>query len=126
MRNLGALPGDTASGAVGINDSGQVIGPSIDPKGNPRAFLWQNGVMSDLNDLVVGGARLHLLFATAINSRGEISGFGATEEGDVHGFLATPVGSGGRESRAPALRTPSENVRRLLRQLLPIGGWSIR
>jgi probable HAF family extracellular repeat protein len=42
-----------------------------------------------------------LLVATAINSRGEIAGFGVTSTGDVHAFLATPshaeaAGIGGR------------------------------
>jgi probable HAF family extracellular repeat protein len=91
MRDLGTLPGDIASGGVGINESGQVVGPSFDADGNPRAILWQNGVLSDLNTLVPGGSPLFLLFATAINSSGVISGFGVTSAGDTHGFLATPV-----------------------------------
>jgi probable HAF family extracellular repeat protein len=105
--------------------SGQVIGASFDGEGGAQPFLWQDGVMSNLNDLVIGGAPLHLLFAMAINSRGEISGFGVTENGDLHAFLAGPVSGGGRESRAPAVRKLSEDARRLVRQQLPIRGWSV-
>ena len=89
MQDLGALPGDVATVGSMINDAGDVVGQSMDANGNPRAFLWHNGVMSDLNDLAAGSS-LYLLFATAINSHGEVSGFGATAKGDVHGFLAIP------------------------------------
>ena len=98
MRNLGTLPGDVASGGVGINDSGEVVGPSIDKDGNPRAFRWQDDLMSDLNTLVPANSPLFLLFATGINASGEIAGFGAVKStcmGDpslceVHAFLASP------------------------------------
>lgn len=91
MRDLGTLPGDIQSVGQGINDSGQIVGTSFDPHGNPRPFLWQNGVMRDLNELVVAGAHLYLLFGPTINARGEIAGFGVTESGDVHAFVADPV-----------------------------------
>ena len=103
MQDLGTLPGDVASVGGMIDDAGDVVGQSMDASGNPRAFLWHNGVMSDLNDLVPGNSPLYLLFSTAINSRGEISGFGATEKGDVHGFLAIPSnGESASESFSPA------------------------
>ena len=57
-----------------------------------RAFLWQNGVMTDLNTLIPTDSPFYLLFAHGINSRGEIVGFGVTSAGDVHAFLATPRG----------------------------------
>ena len=133
MRDLGTLPGDVVSGGESINDRGQVVGPSFDANGNPRAFLWHNGVMTDLNTLVPAGAPLYLLFALAINSRGEIAGFGVTGTGDVHGFLATPsCGNAGHErisdasSGATSPPAISEDARRLLDQRLPfgrIGAW---
>ena len=85
-------------------------------------YLWHDGVMSGLNDLVAGNPPLFLLFAKAINTRGEISGFGVTEKGDVHGFLAAPisgtpfacdVASPGPHAR-PAL---SDDARKLLQSL---------
>ncbi|MDR3703743.1 MAG: hypothetical protein P4L56_29105 [Candidatus Sulfopaludibacter sp.] len=127
MRDLGTLPGDVVTGGTAINDRGQVVGPSFDPDGNPRAFLWQNGVMSDLNTLAPGSP-LYLLFGTAINSSGQIAGFGATSTGDIHGFLATPGNgraagqSAGAESEgAVSPMVLPEEVRRLIRQRLPSG-----
>ena len=91
MRDLGVLPGDATSLGAAINDRGQIAGISIDAHGNARPYLWQNGTMSDLNDLVIGGAHLHLIFSSGINNSGEISGFGVTAAGEMHGFLASPV-----------------------------------
>src|SRR5436309_1280046 len=50
-RNLGTLPGGRVSFAYAINHAGQVVGVSEVGSG---AFLWQNGVMTDLGTL--GGA----------------------------------------------------------------------
>jgi probable HAF family extracellular repeat protein len=97
MRDLGTLPSlsgvgrDVASGGISINDSGVVVGVSFDAMGNPRAFIWQDGVMTDLNTLVPADSPLYLLFAESINSSGEIAGFGVNSSGDVHGFLLTPT-----------------------------------
>ena len=77
MQDLGTLPGDVNSGAIGINDRGEVDGVSFDASGNMRAFVRQNGVMTDLNTLIPADSPLNLLFAHGINSRGEIVGFGA-------------------------------------------------
>ena len=93
IRDLGTLPGDVGSVGLGANDTGDVVGASLDMSGSPRAFLWQNGVMTDLNTLIPAGSPLFLLFAETINSRGEIVGFGATSTGDTHGFLATLAGT---------------------------------
>jgi probable HAF family extracellular repeat protein len=91
IKSLGVLPGDVASGATGINDRGEVIGASIDPMGNPRAVVWHDASIADLNDLAVADSPFDvLLLAFGINDAGEIVGFGVTTGGDVHGFLATP------------------------------------
>lgn len=117
MRDLGTLPGDDSSAAAGINDNGDIVGASLDSSGaSLRAVLWQNGVMSDLNDLVPSNTRLYLLFAFSINARGEIAGIGVTDGGDVHGFLATPAGAAHikvneEESRGGRPAVIPENVR---------------
>lgn len=95
MQDLGVLPGDLVGAGLGMNNNGDVVGASVSAPGpatgNPRAFLWHYGTMSDLNDLVAADAPLYLLNAFAINDRGEIVGFGVSGAGDLHGFLAVPV-----------------------------------
>ena len=91
MRSLGTLPGDVASGAVAINDAGEIVGISIDPTGNPRAIYWHNGIPVDLNTQVAAGSNLYLLWASDINNRGEITGWGVdTSTGEIHTYLAVP------------------------------------
>jgi probable HAF family extracellular repeat protein len=91
MTDLGTLPGDALSIAWGINDEGQVVGQSINSSGSSRAFLWQNGMMTDLNTLVAQGP-LSLVYANDINDSGEIVG-GAynSTTGDSPAFMAVPL-----------------------------------
>lgn len=122
MKDLGVLPGDAGSIGLSVNDAGDAVGTSQDSDGNPRAFLWHAGAMFDLNALSAGASDLYLLFAEAINSRAEIVGFGATETGDLHGFLAIP--SGGYLNPAfpaGAKMTLTESVRHAVRDHLPTG-----
>ncbi len=74
IKDLGALPGDVYAEAHGINERRQVVGISCDAAGSCRAFLWQNGVMSDLNTLVQPGYADVLTTAQDINDLGEIAG----------------------------------------------------
>jgi len=131
IADLGVLPGDAVGIAAGINDRGDVVGASVSAPGpatgNPRAYLWRNGVMTDLNSLIPADSPLYLLTAFAINNSGEIAGFGVTDAGDLHGFVAKPChgesegckSSGATSNRAEAkLRTPlSEGARKALLQL---------
>ena len=97
MKDIGTLPGDFASLALGINDGAVVVGASLDPNFNSRAFIWENGVMTDMNDLIPGNSALYLQQAKAINASGEITGVAANGAGELHGFLATPDGRKKRE-----------------------------
>jgi probable HAF family extracellular repeat protein len=91
MRDLGTFPGDAASLALGINDRGDVVGASLDTSFNPRALLWEKGVMTDLNTRIAANpSGLYLVIANSINSSGEIIGLAVTSTG-LHGFLATPA-----------------------------------
>jgi probable HAF family extracellular repeat protein len=95
LTNLGTLPGDIASIATGINDQGQVVGSTWNSDFNwSHAFIYQEGVMTDLNTLFHTGTNLHATMANKINNRGQISGMATVmsgpDEGKVHAFLATP------------------------------------
>jgi probable HAF family extracellular repeat protein len=102
MQDLGTLPGDINSlpGATGgINNRRQVVGWSCDSGGNCRAYIWQNGVMTDLNVLVPPTSPLYLVIAYAINDAGEIVGQAVEKStGDIHAFLATPARHQGSEA----------------------------
>jgi probable HAF family extracellular repeat protein len=90
MLDLGTIQEDVVSAALGINDEGNVVGASSDSDGNPRAFLFSKGTMKDLNTLVPPDAPIYMLIPYAINSEGQVAGFGVTGTGEIHGFLASP------------------------------------
>ena len=91
MKDLGTLPGDLASLAISINDPGVVVGLSIDANGNTRAVVWHGDVPTDLNTLALPSSPLYLLTGCSINSRGEITGLGATSTGEIHTYRAIPL-----------------------------------
>ena len=81
ITDLGDLGGGS-SGAVAINNRGQVAGNSYVKAGAWHAFVWQNGKMTDLGTL--GGDRS---YAEAINDAGQIVGWSTTAGGEGHAFL---------------------------------------
>lgn len=81
--NLGEL-GGSYSYAFGVNAQQQVVGTS-----DGRAFLWESGVMQDLNALVSPAAGWTLEAAWDINDAGWIVGVGQ-HEGFPHAFLLAP------------------------------------
>jgi probable HAF family extracellular repeat protein len=90
--DLRTLPGDALSEAFAINERGQVVGVSFGGSEGSRAFLWQNDVLLDLNDLVDIAPDV-LLSAQDIDDEGRITGRvrdGVT--GEVMVFVATPIG----------------------------------
>lgn len=91
IKSLGHLPGDTSSQALGINGRRQVVGVSTSLVGN-RAFLWQDGVMADLNDLAGPGFPDLLIVAQHINDAGVITGRAVPHGTSIQvPFVATPV-----------------------------------
>ncbi len=74
IRPVGRLPGDSTSQARGINSRRQVVGVSSSFEGVSRAFLWEDGVIKNLNKLVVPGFADSLVSAQDINDEGHITG----------------------------------------------------
>ena len=90
-RDLGTLPGDLFSEAFAINARGEVVGVSFGGANGSRAFLWQNGVMMNLNDLAGTKSPDVLQSAQDINDAGQITGrVRNTVTGEVRTFVATP------------------------------------
>ena len=90
MQDLGTLPGDPNSSTESINNKGQIAGVSYVAPGNGRAFLWEDGVMTNLNTLACPGS-IYLANALDINDEGQIVGDSILSNGDIHAYLATPT-----------------------------------
>lgn len=90
MRDLGTLPGDSISEALGINDEGLIVGESCGASGC-RAVLWRDGGIVDLNTQLARGYTDQLVFANDINDAGEITGQALDATTGVSAaFLAVP------------------------------------
>ena len=91
IEDLGALDDDPFSQALGINDAGQVVGVSYSEDfAICRAFVWEDDVMTDLNDLAPEYSG-ELCAANDINNHGEITGQAIQDgTGNSVTFLATP------------------------------------
>jgi len=94
MHDLGCLDGDTHCVGLGINERGSIVGTSgsnVFDLTTRRAFVYSDGTMRDLNDLLdAGGAGWHLSMADGINQAGQIVGK-ALFQGNLHAFVLTPV-----------------------------------
>ena len=77
VTEIGSLGGGEGM-AFGVNDAGQIVGFSGKASAEPRAFLWQDGIMSDL----LGMSSV----AQAINQNGDVVGYYPVS-GTDHGFL---------------------------------------
>ncbi len=96
VTDIGTLPGGIQTQISGINDHGVVVGSSnlssppgiIAPfGGQPTAFVYENGIMYNLNNLIApGNTPPYLQGAFAINNAGQIlvGGNGG------HDYLLTP------------------------------------
>ncbi|MDW8104484.1 MAG: dockerin type I domain-containing protein [Armatimonadota bacterium] len=88
--DLGTLGGNIGR-AFGVNIFGHVVGHSyLADNTSMRAFLWANGVLRNLNDLLPPDSGWVLNEARAINDFGQITGYGA-RGGITRAFLLTPV-----------------------------------
>jgi probable HAF family extracellular repeat protein len=79
--------------AADINDDGVVVG-TMRAWGGPsryHAFVYADGVATNLNTLVLPGSGLHLAFAYGINNAGQIAGVALDAQYRYHAFLLTPA-----------------------------------
>jgi uncharacterized membrane protein len=101
--DLGTIPGDGCSFAWGLNSYDQVVGMSLPFPCDfsvAHAFLWEKGMMVDLNKLIDDNpSGLRLIYGEAINDSGEIAGIGVPpgiSPSDVeslgHAFVLIPDG----------------------------------
>lgn len=77
ITDLGTFSGGSGDRyfARGINDSGQIVGVAVPPdRPGDRAFLWENGTMTDLGNF--GG---NTTVASAINNSGQVVGYSYDE-----------------------------------------------
>jgi probable HAF family extracellular repeat protein len=128
--NLETLPSDGAgsppgltSAASDINDLNQVVGNSwletsltsiYDPT-KYHAFLWEDGVMIDLNESVAhltDASGWILTSARAINDQGDIVGTGL-KDGISHGYVLFSGQSGGTPNQPPVAVATSDGVAKL-------------
>ena len=84
---LGSLSDSGYTVPLAINESSQIVGQSDigyveRPWGYRRidhAFLYDNGVMTDLNTLIPANSGWELMYATDINNSGQIVGYGVRD-----------------------------------------------
>ena len=134
IRVIAPLPlaGHISSQANGINERGQVVGFSCTIDSDCRAFLWENGVLKNLNDLVAPGFTGVLLFAQDINDQGEITGRAFDPAtGLRRAFVAVPVSVSQDQSIVKTTSSTSrarvvlpEEVKQSLRQQRGLGSLS--
>lgn len=92
FRLIPLLAGEIAGVATSINERHQIVGYSNDAQGNFHAWIWEQGVTRNLNDLIEPRSALSgpIELAFDINDRGEITGTTSTGQA----FVATPIEPG--------------------------------
>ncbi|HMF54823.1 MAG TPA: DUF4214 domain-containing protein [Pyrinomonadaceae bacterium] len=92
-QDLGVTPGSNYSFGYGINEYGQVVGDLNTFDNGAHAFIYTNGQIFDLNNLIPSNSGWLLRTAYDINDTGQIVGTGRLDNGNgpVHAFLLTPA-----------------------------------
>jgi len=91
--DLGVIPGDLCDEGMSLNSRLQVVGYSNQATCHgPHAhgFLWEHGVLFDLNRLIVNDTGLQVIEGVFINERGEITANAVTPEGNTHAVVLIP------------------------------------
>ncbi len=90
ITTLGSL-GGTKTFAHALNNTGTIVGSScITGNTAMHAFLYENGMMTDLNTLIPQDSGWTLVEAYDINDDGAIVGYGYNPSGELRGFLLQP------------------------------------
>jgi probable HAF family extracellular repeat protein len=90
MQDIGALPGVGFAEAYSINNLGSIVGDSLVAEGAFHAFLYRDGIMHDLNNLIDSSHGWTLRNAWDVSDTGFIVGWGL-HNGAERSFLLTPV-----------------------------------
>lgn len=88
MRDLGAVPDFSYCSGDAINDAGDVVGHCFNMFVT-HAFLYKQGKVYDLQNMVPENSGWELRYATGINNDGQITGIGYHET--TRAFLLTPA-----------------------------------
>lgn len=89
VSDLGTLGGLNSTG-LGVNALGQVVGWSQRANGTQTAFLYSNGVMSDINAMLTQSGSWVIQSALAINESGIILASAMNGLGHTHTVLLNP------------------------------------
>ena len=90
MVSIGPLPGFSQSTAFELNDAQHVVGAATTT--GLRAFVWRDGVLTDLNDLISPDLNLTIKVARGINQAGQITADADSDDLDATvGLVLTPV-----------------------------------
>lgn len=107
ITDIGTLESGHESAAFAINDHDQVIGIATQRREEPcsdsptglcintvwQGFLYEDGVITALNSLIPPDSGWDLTWATDINERGQITGYGL-RDGRFRAFLMTVITEG--------------------------------
>ncbi|MHC4415150.1 MAG: dockerin type I domain-containing protein [Planctomycetota bacterium] len=94
MTDLGTLPGERRCLANDVNNARQVVGwcDHYPEDSGKTGFIWQDGVMTELDDLVPPELGIHISYVWAINEAGQISGGAGHPTFGSVAILLTPIG----------------------------------
>jgi probable HAF family extracellular repeat protein len=86
MTDIGNLPGGRDSYALGVNNSGQVVGVAVNSHANATCFIYDGTTMWDLDTLLPSG--FYIDSVAGINDKGQII---TGNNGSTKARLLTPV-----------------------------------
>ena len=81
------VPGSSFTQALGLNNTGDVVGFYNDSMGGSHGFLWDGSTFMTIDDPLGIGTTV----VNGINDKGQIVGFYVDANGNVDGFVGTPT-----------------------------------